>query len=89
MFLAMRGGAQSYLTNGLVAYFQFNRTVNDAAGNGINGTNNGSLFVADRFGITGGALHFTNSTVTTGFLPPLGGSARTISGWFNVASNQI
>jgi hypothetical protein len=36
--------AQSYLTNGLVAYYPFNGNALDASGNGNNGTVNGAVF---------------------------------------------
>ena len=43
--------AQSFLTNGLVAYYPFNGNANDASGNGNNGTVNGAILTQDRFGI--------------------------------------
>ena len=36
--LASTGYSQSFLTNGLVAYYPFNGNANDASGNGNNGT---------------------------------------------------
>ena len=42
--------AQSFLTNGLVAYYPFNGNANDASGNGNNGTIQGGVALApDRF----------------------------------------
>jgi hypothetical protein len=40
--LAMQVHAQTFLTNGLVAYYPFNGNANDMSGNGNNGTNNAS-----------------------------------------------
>jgi hypothetical protein len=81
--------AQSFLTNGLVAYYPFNGNVNDASGNGNNGTNYGATFTQDRFGITNKAIYFNNGAhVLTGFFPPLGSASRTVSGWFNVPASS-
>jgi hypothetical protein len=42
--------AQSFLTNGLVAYYPFNGNANDATGNGFNGIiSSNCWFVPDRF----------------------------------------
>ncbi len=77
--------AQSFLTNGLVAYYPFNGNVNDMSGNGNNGTNYGATFTQDRFGLTNEAIQFNNGAyVLTSFFPPLGSASRTFSGWFNV-----
>lgn len=85
--LAIQAGAQSFLTNGLLAYYPFNGNVEDASGNGNNGTNYGATFTQDRFGFTNGAIYFNNGAyVLTGFFPPLGSASRTFSGWFNVSS---
>ncbi|MGO8678721.1 MAG: LamG domain-containing protein [Limisphaerales bacterium] len=50
--------AQSFLTNGLVAYYPFNGNANDASGNGNDGTVNGAIFVADRFGVPASCIDF-------------------------------
>jgi len=42
--------AQSFLTNGLVAYYPFNGNANDASGNGYNGTPTAVSYGYDRFG---------------------------------------
>lgn len=39
--LAVQVQAQSFLTNGLVAYYPFNGNANDATGNGNNGVMHG------------------------------------------------
>lgn len=51
--------AQSFLTNGLVAYFPFNGNANDASGNGHNATISGATLTTDRFGVTNAAYHFS------------------------------
>jgi hypothetical protein len=86
--LAIQVKAQSFLTNGLLAYYPFNGNVNDASGNGNTGTNYGATFTTDRFGFTNGAIYFNNGAyVLTGFFPPLGSASRTFSGWFNESSS--
>jgi hypothetical protein len=61
--LAVNGYSQSFLTNGLVAYFPFNGNANDASGNGHNGTvYGGATLTADRFGRTNAAYDFDGST---------------------------
>lgn len=56
--LAINGHAQSFLTNGLVAYFPFNGNANDASGNGVNGTVIGATLDLDRFGDANRAYRF-------------------------------
>ena len=71
--LALQVRAQSFLTNGLMAYYPFNGNVDDASGNGNNGTNYGATFTQDRFGFANGAIYFNNgASVLTGFFPPWG-----------------
>lgn len=59
IFIAVNGYSQTFLTNGLVAYFPFNGTAIDASGNGHNGTVNGTVLNVDRFGKPNAAYHFT------------------------------
>src|ERR1017187_9384521 len=47
--LAVQGQSQSFLTNGLVAYYPFIGNANDASGNGNNGTVQGATLTTDRF----------------------------------------
>ena len=55
--LAVPAGAQSFLTNGLVAYYPFEGNANDTSGNGHNGTLFGTTsFGVDRFGIANACL---------------------------------
>jgi len=58
--LTVNGYSQSFLTNGLVAYYPFNGNAHDATGNGHNGTVNGSGISGgiDRFGYTNKSFHF-------------------------------
>jgi hypothetical protein len=56
--LAVNGYSQSFLTNGLVAYYPFNGNANDASGNGNNGVVYGPTVIADRFGNANSAYKF-------------------------------
>ena len=56
--LAANGQAQSFLTEGLVAYYPFNGSANDESGNRHDGIVNGATLVADRFGVVDSAYHF-------------------------------
>lgn len=61
--LAVNGYSQSFLTNGLVAYYPFNGNANDASGNGNNGIlYGGTILTADRFGQTNAAYDFDGSS---------------------------
>ena len=53
--------SQSYLTNGLVAYYPFDGNANDASGNGNNGIVTNAVLVSDRFGITNSAYQYNGS----------------------------
>ena len=57
--LAINGHCQSFLTNGLVAYFPFNGNANDASGNGHNATEYGAVLTTDRFSNANAAYHFS------------------------------
>jgi hypothetical protein len=60
---AFSGLAQSFLTNGLVAYYPFNGNANDASGKGVNGVPIGApTLTADRFGVPDRAYHFNGGT---------------------------
>ncbi len=76
-------GAQSWLTNGLLAYYPFDGTASDATGSGHDGVGSNVVWGVDRFNRTNACLSLNgNGVVTTAFLPPTGTSPRTISGWF-------
>lgn len=44
VLISLNTNAQTFLTNGLVAYYPFNGNANDASGNGHNGTNHGGFW---------------------------------------------
>jgi concanavalin A-like lectin/glucanase superfamily protein len=89
--LAIQLGAQTYLTNGLVAYYPFNGNANDASGNGHNGTNINAILAPDRFGVSNACYSFngTNSHIDIGSSIALGKphDAMTISVWFLARTN--
>ena len=83
--------AQSFLTNGLVAYYPFNGNANDASGSGNNGTRFGATLTADRYGTPNAAYAFngTNQYISTPIASTLNGAQTiTISMWLNDASAQ-
>jgi len=53
---------QSFLTNGLVAYYPFNGNANDASGNGNNGVAYNVAYGQNRFGVAGAAAAFNGSS---------------------------
>src|SRR4051794_3817806 len=85
--LAFQGQAQTFLTNGLVAYYPFNGNANDASGNGRNGTVHGATLAADRFGNTNAAYSFngTSAYITTPLTNAMFSGDFTASVWFNVS----
>jgi len=60
--LAVSGHSQSFLTNGLVAYYPFNGDASDASGNGNNGTVYGATLIPDRFGQPSQAYQFNGNS---------------------------
>ncbi len=58
MLFTLSTHAQSFLTNGLVAYYPFNGNANDASGNGNDGTVQGAALTTDRFGAPNSAYYF-------------------------------
>jgi hypothetical protein len=89
---AAPAGAQSYLTNGLVAYFPFEGNANDASGNGHNGTLFGAAsFGVDRFGNTNSCLSLPGtegigSGVDVSSLDNLPYYPVTYSAWFLISN---
>ena len=87
--LCFQAQSQTFLNNGLVAYYPFNGNANDASGNGNNGTAANVSFanVSNRVAaIFTGAL---NSSVTASNSPSLDmTNAVTISLWFNSFGNN-
>jgi hypothetical protein len=85
--LAANGYGQSFLTNGLVAYFPFNGNANDASGNGHNGTVVGATLTTDRFGRPNEAYVFGGSAtyITAPFDGIVFSNDFTASVWFNAS----
>jgi|GEM_PF-6976691 len=54
--------AQSWLTDGLVAYFPFNGNANDESKNGNNGEVHNATLTSDRFGNPSSAFYFNGSS---------------------------
>ena len=83
--LAVNGYSQTWLTNGMVAYFPFNGNANDASGNGNNGTPIGVTLTQDRFNSVANAYQFSgtaSSYIQVGDRPLLRmTNALTISAW--------
>ncbi len=83
--LALNGFSQSFITNGLVAYFPFNGNANDMSGNELNGTVSGAVLTTNRFGTANSAYYFNGSSAYITL--PLGSAAFsgdfTASAWFN------
>lgn len=85
---ALSTHAQSWLTNGLVAYYPFNGNANDASGYGNNGTPQGAVLVADRFGKANQAYKFngTNSFISFSSVPLSQKANWSITAWLKPAS---
>ena len=83
--LAVQIQAQAFLTNGLVAYYPFDGSANDASGNERNGAVFGAHFVPDRFNSPASAVNFGSGAyiVVTNSLHPQGDVTLTYSCWFN------
>jgi hypothetical protein len=82
--------AQSFLTNGLVAYYPFSGNANDASGNGNNGIVAGAVLTTDRFNQPSSAYYFnwTNYSIGIPAFFDAGQANYTISLWFNTSSTQ-
>jgi hypothetical protein len=77
--------AQSWITNGLVAYYPFNGNANDASGYGDNAFVNGATLAIDRYGNPSSCyslLASNHASITnSGAHLPTGHSARTFALW--------
>ena len=81
--------AQTWITNGLVAYYPFNGNANDASENGNNGTLNGATSSTDRFGsATSSYLFNGGQSIVTPLSSPSGKSGRSVTGWFQTANKN-
>jgi hypothetical protein len=63
--------AQSYLTEGLAAYYPFTGNANDATGNGFDLINYGATLCPDRFGHPNQAYSFNGTTYLGSPVPPI------------------
>jgi hypothetical protein len=84
--LAVQVQAQTFLTNGLVAYYPFNGNANDASGNGNDGTNFNASLSIDRFGNANRSYYFNGSNAwisvpPSAALQPATNAGYTISIW--------
>ena len=91
--LALTASAQTFLTNGLVAYYPFNGNANDASGNGNNGTNHGAVLAVDRFGYANRAFSFNSGALSFIDIAPIrpaieGLGRATFSIWFQKSTNS-
>src|ERR1017187_6660333 len=83
--------AQSFLTNGLVAYYPFNGNANDASGNGNNGTIQGGVALApDRFDNANSAYLFNGVDGYIDIGSPAGNSPvyLTETAWVKILSRH-
>jgi Concanavalin A-like lectin/glucanases superfamily len=81
--------AQSFLTNGLVAYYPFNGNASDASGNGNNGTIHGGVVSApDRFGYPDSAYAFNGVDGYIDIGNPVGNSPTNLTecAWVKIIS---
>jgi hypothetical protein len=86
--LAVSVQAQSFLTNGLVAYFPLNGNANDASGNGNNGFAENTFATTNQFGQADSALGFAgNSWVYVPYSASLFTTNYTVSMMFNCKTN--
>jgi hypothetical protein len=86
--LAVQVQAQSFLTDGLVAYFPFNGNANDASGNGNNGFAENTYSTTNQFGFPNSALGFTgNSWVYVPYSASLNTTNFSVSLMFNCTGN--
>jgi hypothetical protein len=87
VFLTASAQAQSWLTNGLVAYYPFNGNANDASGSRNNLEIHGTTLQTDRFGNSNACFEFNGSS--SDFLAstnPITFSNYTFSCWAKISS---
>jgi len=78
--------AQSFLTNGLVAYYPLNGNGNDASGNGYNITNSVIPLAVDRFGRPSSAAVLSQAMSAPNLVYANSSDSRTISEWVQVGA---
>ncbi len=80
-------------TNGLIGWWPFNGNANDESGNNNNGTNNGAILTADRFGNANSAYSFdgSNSYISVPSSASLESPTKrlTLSAWINLAGFSL
>ena len=86
----MRSSGQSFLTNGLVAYYPFSGDASDKSGNGNDGTVYGATLTVDRFGNPNSAYAFDG--ISSFISMPDSTSLRipsdiTVTCWANFSTN--
>lgn len=85
LFIGANSHAQSFLTNGLVAYYQFNGNGNDASGNGNNLTVVGNpAFVPGVLGLPNSAISFNGSNYCETSALLISANPFTWSCWVNI-----
>ncbi len=84
--LAVQVQAQTFLTNGLVAYYPFNGSANDASGNGYNITNSVIPLAVDRFGRASSAAVLSQAMSAPNLIYAGSNDSRTISEWVRVGA---
>ena len=86
--LALNGYSQSFVTNGLVAFYPFDGNANDASGNGNNGTVYGAVLTTNQFGTPNSAYYFngvTNYISVPNFMAA-NANSHTLSVWIKANS---
>ncbi|MEJ0088284.1 MAG: LamG domain-containing protein [Limisphaerales bacterium] len=89
--LAVTSYAQSFITNGLVAYYPFNGDASDASGHGNDGVIYGGVALApDRFGSNDSAYTFNGEDGYIDIGNPVGNSPAylTETAWVNIISRE-
>src|SRR5712672_950833 len=88
--IAVSGHSQSFLTNGLVAYYPFDGNTIDASGHGRSLTNRGAVLATDRLNKPNAAFSFNGTSsimIETNIADSLFlHDALTISCWANIPS---
>jgi len=89
--LAANGQCQSFLTEGLVAYYPFSGNASDATGNGHNGDVVGATLTTDRFGNAERAYLFggTEAYITASLNSTVFSGDFTVSVWFNATDYPL
>lgn len=84
--LFANANAQSFITNGLVAFYPFSGNANDATANGNNGTNYGATLTTNRFGMLNSAYYFNGSSYINAGSVISNYATATFSAWFQTTN---